>query len=74
MPKTVEAPADFLEELANFLLPESTQRRLESLMDRNTEGALGPDEAEELNALVEMSERISLLKGRALLILGRGNG
>jgi hypothetical protein len=41
------------------------------LMDRNSAGWLTPDEREELEALVELSERLALLRARALLLLGR---
>jgi hypothetical protein len=40
-------------------------------MDRNTEGTLSPDEKDELEALVELSERISLIRADALVLLGR---
>ena len=39
-------------------------------MDRNNEGLLGPSEREELEALVELSEHLSLVRGEALHILG----
>ncbi len=74
MSKTVEAPSDFMEELADFKFPPSTQRRLTQLMDKNNEGTLTAEEREDLKALVEISERMALLKGRAMLILGRKNG
>jgi hypothetical protein len=40
-------------------------------MDRNTEGLLSPQEREELDALVELSEQLSLVRGEALLVLGK---
>lgn len=40
-------------------------------MDRNTEGQLSEVEREELEALVELSETISLLRMQALRVLGR---
>ncbi len=40
-------------------------------MDRNTEGLLEPVERDELEALVELSERLSLVRGEALQILGK---
>jgi hypothetical protein len=40
-------------------------------MDRNTEGELTTPEAEELEALVELSERLSLVRAEALQLLGR---
>jgi len=40
-------------------------------MDRNNEGLLQEFEREELEALVELSEQISLVRGEALQILGK---
>jgi len=40
-------------------------------MDRNNEGLLQESEKEELEALVELSERLSLVRGAALQILGK---
>ena len=40
-------------------------------MDRNTEGELSATERDELEALVELSETIALLRGEALKVLGR---
>jgi hypothetical protein len=40
-------------------------------VDRNTEGQLTQVEREELEALVELSETISLLRVQALQVLGR---
>jgi hypothetical protein len=38
-------------------------------MDRNNEGLLGPGEREELEALAELSEELSLMRAKALQIL-----
>jgi hypothetical protein len=40
-------------------------------MDRNNEGLLHESEKEEMEALVELSEQLSLVRGEALQILGR---
>jgi hypothetical protein len=40
-------------------------------MDRNTDGTLTPEEHEELESLVELSESIALVRAQALLVLGR---
>ena len=40
-------------------------------MDGNNEGLLQESEREELEALVELSEQLSLIRGEALQILGR---
>jgi hypothetical protein len=40
-------------------------------MDQNNQGQLSPAEREELEALVELSERLSLVRAEALQLLGR---
>jgi hypothetical protein len=60
-----------VENVADLRLPPRSDRRLRALMDRNNEGALTSDEREELAALVELSETISLLRSQALHLLGR---
>jgi hypothetical protein len=52
-------------------LPAKTDRRLQDLMDRNREGRLTELERAELESLVEMSEAISLVRAKALHLLGR---
>jgi hypothetical protein len=74
MAAVVQAPLDLVEAVASLRLPARTDRHLQALMDRNTEGALSPAEREELEALVELSESISLLRARALHLLGRQPG
>lgn len=64
-------PKDLLEDVAALRFPRSTDIRLQALMDRNNEGTLAPDEQEQLKALVDMSETISLLRAKALHLLGR---
>jgi hypothetical protein len=71
MAAVVQAPLDLVEAVASLRLPPRTDRRLQALMDRNTEGSLSPSEREDLEALVELSETISLLRARALHLLGR---
>lgn len=67
----VQAPLTMVENLAELRLPPQADRLLQRLMDRNTEAALTPDEREELEALVELSERIALVRSQALRLLGR---
>jgi hypothetical protein len=71
MSAIVEAPIDLIETIANLRLPPQADGRLQSLMDRNNNGQLTPAEREELRELVEWSEDISLLRARALRLLGR---
>jgi hypothetical protein len=68
---TVEAPVELMESLAALRFPPKTDALLQDLMDRNTEGRLTAAEREELEALVEFSERLALLRAQALRILGR---
>lgn len=46
-------------------------RRLQELVDRNNEDLLDSVERDELEALVELSEQLSLLRGEALRIMGK---
>jgi hypothetical protein len=63
MGKTIEIPL----ELARFQLPEAVQARLQALLDRQDAGqTLTPEEREEAEGLVELSEFLSLLRMRAL--------
>jgi hypothetical protein len=71
MAGVVQAPLDLVEAVADLRLPPRTDRHLQALMDRNTEGTLSAAEREDLEALVELSETISLLRARALHLLGR---
>jgi hypothetical protein len=71
MNSTVAAPIDWVEAVGNLHFPLKAERRLQELMDRNNEGLLQESEREELEALVELSEQLSLLRGAALQILGK---
>jgi len=67
----IPMPSDFLESLGNLRFPASTDERLQSLMERNTEGLLSGDERQELESLVELNETMTLIRARALQSLGR---
>jgi hypothetical protein len=71
MNAVVEAPRSMVEAVAALHLPPRSDKRLQLLMDRNTNGALTAEEQEELTALVELSETISLIRADALHLLGR---
>ena len=71
MAKPSPGTDDLLEELAEFKFPRATQRRFTRLMDLNSEGGLSPEQRQELAGLVELSERIAIMKGRARLLLDR---
>ena len=72
MDTTIPAPAEWVETIGELRLPSKTDVRLQQLMDRNNEGELSSPEREELEALVELSERLSLVRAEALQLLGRG--
>jgi hypothetical protein len=67
----VEAPVELVEDVAALRFPAKTDALLQHLMDRNTEGQLTEAEREEFEALVELSERLALLRAQALRVLGR---
>lgn len=62
---------EVLDELASLRLPDRTIQKLQDLMDSNNEGQLTETERSDLESLVELSERIAILRGKALILLGR---
>jgi predicted component of type VI protein secretion system len=62
---------EWVEEISHLKLPAGADERLRVLMDRNTEGKLSTDERLVLESLVELSERLSLVRADALALLGR---
>lgn len=64
-------PRELAEAAAALRLPPQADQRLQELMDRNTNGLLTDTEREELEALAEVSETISLLRAKAFVFLGR---
>lgn len=71
MNSTIAAPVEWVQSVGNLRFPAKTDHHLQELMDRNNEGLLLESEREELEALVELSEKMSLVRGEALQILGR---
>jgi len=67
----ISAPLDWVELVSDLRLPPKADRRLQVLMDRNTEGELSPEETADLEALVELSETLSFVRAEALHLLGR---
>ena len=67
---TVPAPVGWVRSVSELRLPDRADRRLTDLMDRNTNGELSPDEREELAALAEVSESLSLVRANAFGLLG----
>ncbi len=64
-------PLELAETVAVLRLTPKADQRLQELMDRNTNGLLTETEREDLEALIELSENLSLLRAKALLVLGR---
>ncbi len=71
MDSVIAAPVDWIETVGNLRFPTKADRRLQQLMDRNNEGHLTDAERGELEALVELSEQLSLVRAKALQILGK---
>jgi hypothetical protein len=71
MGATVAAPVEWVESVSDLRLPSQANERLQQLMDRNTEGLLTDAERAEFEALVELSEQLSLVRAQALHLLGR---
>lgn len=71
MATTIDAPLQWVENVATLRLPEQADRHLQELMERNNEGLLTDQERKELAALAELSECISLVRAEALSLLGR---
>jgi hypothetical protein len=67
----ISAPVDWVESVSELRLPAKTDRRMQELMDRNTEGQLNEDERADLESLVELSETLALVRAEALHLLGR---
>ena len=70
MKSVIAAPVNWIKSVGNLRLPPRADSRLEELMDRNNEGLLSADERQELGALVEWSEQVSLVRAEALELLG----
>jgi hypothetical protein len=68
---TVQVPLELVEAVATLYFPPRTDALLQELMDRTTEGQLTDSERKELEALVEFSGHLAILRSRALHLLGR---
>ena len=71
MSTTIDAPLEWVESVGSLRLPPRTDQRLQELMDRNNEGLLTDTERAVLESLVELSERLSLVRAEAIHLLGR---
>ena len=66
MSTTIDAPLEFMQNVAHLHLAAIADQQLQRLMDANTNGLLSEEEQEQLAELVEWSESISLLRAQAL--------
>ena len=71
MDSTIDAPLEWVESITMLRLPAHADQRLQDLMQRNNEGKLTEQERADLEALAELSERLSLVRAEALHLLGR---
>ena len=71
MSALIQAPIGMIERVASLHFPPKADKLLQTLMDRNTNGELTPEEREELASLVELSEEMALVRAQALHLLGR---
>jgi hypothetical protein len=71
MSAVIETPVELVEAMADLRFPPRTDAHLQHLMERHSEGLLTAAEREELEALVDLSETMSLLRAQALRVLGR---
>ena len=71
MSTILPTPRRLIENVADLKLPPWSDRRLQWLMDRQNDGLLGPEERDELESFVEMSESLALVRAEALAVLGR---
>jgi hypothetical protein len=55
-------------------LPAAKQRRLDALLDKNSEGTITPKEKERLEQLVVEAERLMVANTKRLARFARGNG
>ena len=71
MSATIDAPLEWVESVGSLRLPTKADQRLQELKDRNNEGLLTDTERADLESLVELSERLSLVRAEAIHLLGR---
>lgn len=71
MSASIDAPLERVESVCDLRLPPNSDKRLQELMDRSNDRLLSEVERAGLESLVELSERLSLVRGGALHLLGR---
>ena len=60
-------------ELAKVKVPQALSARAEELAYKNTSGEISPEELEEYNELVIMSELIAIIKAQSELLIKNKN-
>ena len=71
MAAAISAPVEWIESVGELKFPPKTDKRLQELMNLNNEGELTDSERQELEALVELSQALSLVRAEALHLLGK---
>ncbi len=71
MNANVTAPVEWVEAVGKLCLPLKADGRLQELMDRKNENDLSIVERAELESLVEVSQQLSLVRAKALQLLGQ---
>jgi hypothetical protein len=74
MKPTIATSVDWIKAVVNLQFPPKADNHLQELMNRNNEGHLKESEKEDLEALVELSEELSLVRAEALQILAKHRG
>ena len=74
MSAVIEAPISMVQAVADLRLPPKADQRMQDPMDRNNNGALTPEQREQLEMLVELSETIAIVRAQALLLLKQAPG
>lgn len=59
------AGAPSKEQIAQFKLSDAAKARVRNLLRKNSEGTLTPDEADELDACVQLDRMVMLIRARA---------
>jgi hypothetical protein len=60
-----------LEALADGLMAPARHSRLDELLTKNTQGALSGDEVQEMDRLLDLADRLTILKTRARYTLNQ---
>ena len=67
----VPTPRTLLEQMADMRFDPATDARLQDLMERNNFGELNATEKQELERYAMLNQRMSIVRGQAMFVLGR---